>query len=554
MLDTLILIVDDDRTVVRLCQRLLERAGYQVLAVTDPLEGIRLLAQREIDLLITDIRMPVMDGFELISQAKQMHPDLPVLVMTGFASVDNAIQALHRGVDGLILKPFENTSDLVQSTQQVLEESRQRRDAARLQALRPLFDVSERLLAETSPQLLEKLILDTIFEFFQAGFAGIYRMNELNACMEVVRTTAVEASPVDMVIHQRLLQEAVKNGAPALLSAGGADRTLLAGSILEDIGWESVIVVPVTRNNTQFVLCASRPMGAAPFVQADLEMFVILGRQAAVALENARLYSDLRSYVQRIEESQRALIQAEKMAAVGRLVASLAHEINNPLQAVRNCLHLAGRKGLDSDQRMQYLQMTDAELERLVLTVRRMLDFYRPSGIDKQKVDVQLLVDQVLALLGAQLRDQAIQVHVSYRGENQAVMVVPDQIQQVIFNLLINSMDAMEEVEQIGPSLPLPIPAKQVWIDVFHETDAVRILIEDSGSGIPLADRERVFEPFVSTKPHGTGLGLAVSYGIIEKHQGSLSIVDPKYGKGACFEITLPLGSEGKNGKNINRR
>jgi signal transduction histidine kinase len=554
MLDTLILIVDDDRTVVRLCQRLLERAGYQVLAVTDPLEGIRLLAQREIDLLITDIRMPVMDGFELISQAKQMHPDLPVLVMTGFASVDNAIQALHRGVDGLILKPFENTSDLVQSTQQVLEESRQRRDAARLQALRPLFNVSERLLAETSPQLLEKLILDTIFEFFQAGFAGIYRMNEQNACVEVVRTTAVEASPVDMVIQQQLLQEAVKNSTPSLLSISGPDRALLAGSVLEEIGWESVIVVPVTRNNTQFVLCASRPLGAAPFVQADLEMLVILGRQAAVALENARLYSDLRSYVQRIEESQRALIQAEKMAAVGRLVASLAHEINNPLQAVRNCLHLAARKGLESDQRMQYLLMTDAELERLVLTVRRMLDFYRPSGVDKQKVDIQLLVDQVLALLGVQLRDQAIQVHVSYHGENQALMVVPDQIQQVIFNLLINSMDAMEEVEQIGTPHPLSLPAKQLWIDVYHEPDAVRILIEDSGSGIPLADRERVFEPFVSTKPHGTGLGLAVSYGIIEKHQGNLSIVDPRFGKGACFEIILPLGSEGKNGKNINRR
>ena len=550
MLDTLILIVDDDRTVVRLCQRLLERAGYQVIAVTDPLEGIRSLAQREIGLLITDIRMPVMDGFELIGQAKQIRPDLPVLVMTGFASVDNAIQALHRGVDGLILKPFENTSDLVQSVQQVLEESRQRRDAARLQALRPLFEVSEHLLAETSPQLLEKLILDNIFELFQTGFAGIYRLNEQNACMEVVRTSA-EPATVESVIQQQLLQEVVKNGAPALLSVSGPDRSLMAARALEEIGWESMLVVPVTRNNTQFVLCASRPLGDRPFTQADLEMFVILGRQAAVALENARLYSDLRSYVQRIEESQRALIQAEKMAAVGRLVASLAHEINNPLQAVRNCLHLAARKGIESDQRMQYLEMTDAELERLVLTVRRMLNFYRPSGVEKQKVDIHLLIDQVLALLGTQLRDQLTQVNISYSGENQPLLIVPDQIQQVIFNLLINSMDAMEEVERAEPGTART--TKQMWIDVYHERTYVLIRIEDSGTGIPLADRERVFEPFVSTKPHGTGLGLAVSYGIIEKHQGRLIIADPKHGKGACFEITLPVGSEGKNGKDINR-
>jgi signal transduction histidine kinase len=560
MPDTLILIVDDDQTIVRLCQRLLERAGYRAISATDPLEAIQILAQREVDLLLTDIRMPVMDGFELISQAKQLLPDLPVLVMTGFASVDNAIQALHRGVDGLILKPFENTSDLAQSIQRVLEESRQRRDAARLQALRPLFDVSERLLAETSPQLLENLILDTIYEYFQTGFVGIYRQNAESDFLDIVRTSNSQPSTVDDVMQQQLLQGAMKSGSPSLLSVSGPDRSLMAGTMLKEIGWESLIVVPVTRNSTQFVLCASRPLGSAPFTQADLEMFVILCRQAAVALENARLYSDLRSYVMRIEESQRALVQAEKMAAVGRLVASLAHEINNPLQAVRNCLHLAGRKGIDNDQRMHYLEMTDAELERLVLTVRRMLDFYRPSGADKQRIDIRLLIDQVLALLGPQLREQAIQVHISYEGVNRPIAVVPDQIQQVIFNLIINAMDAMEEEERLGrltstavePRILAQAP-KHVWIDVYHEEKLVRIQIEDSGPGISLEEQERVFEPFVSTKPHGTGLGLAVSYGIIEKHQGSLSIVDPKYGGGACFEISLPSGSEGEYGKNSHR-
>jgi len=560
MSDTLILLVDDDRTVVRLCQRLLERAGYQVIAATDPMDAIRVLSQGGVGLLLTDIRMPVMDGFELISKAKEFYPDLPVLVMTGFASVDNAIQALHRGVDGLILKPFENTSDLVQSVQRVLEESRQRRDAARLQALRPLFDVSEHLLAETSPQLLENLILDTIRDLFQTDYAGIYRLNGQSAGLETVRTTLEQSSAANVVIQQQLLQEAAKTDTPNLLSVSGPDRSLLVSNTLKEIGWESLLVIPVTRNNTQFVLCAARPLGNPPFAQADLEMGVILSRQAAVALENARLYSDLRSYVQRIEESQRALVQAEKMAAVGRLVASLAHEINNPLQAVRNCLHLAARKGLEPDQRLHYLEMTDAELERLVLTVRRMLDFYRPSSVEKQRVEVGLLIDQVLALLGAQLREQSIQVHTNYIGSSLPVSMVPDQIQQVIFNLIINAMDAMDEDERMGrlgagsdvPLLP-GVSLKQVWIDVYFEREKVRIQIEDSGSGISPEFQERIFEPFVSTKPHGTGLGLAVSYGIIERHQGLLSIVNPKYGNGACFEIALPLGSEGENGKNINR-
>lgn len=227
------------------------------------------------------------------------------------------------------------------------------------------------------------------------------------------------------------------------------------------------------------------------------------------------------------------MIQAEKMAAVGRLMASLAHEINNPLQAVRNCLHLASRKGIQNEQRFHYLQMTDSELERLVTTVRRMLDFYRPGGAEKQKVNIHQVIEQVLALLAPQLRQQAIKVSLQFSGEDLPLFIVPDQIQQVIFNLMINAMEAIEEGQT---------PTAEIWIDVIFERQRVRVLIEDSGPGIPVELRERIFEPFISTKQHGTGLGLAVSYGIMERHQGSLALGSPQYGEGACFEIVLPFG------------
>jgi len=117
MMEATILIVDDDRTIIRLCQRLLERASYRVFTVMDPFDALKILERQKVDLLLSDIRMPIMDGFELISQAKQYQPELPVLVMTGYGSIDYAIQALHRGVDGLILKPFENSAELLQAVQ-----------------------------------------------------------------------------------------------------------------------------------------------------------------------------------------------------------------------------------------------------------------------------------------------------------------------------------------------------------------------------------------------------------------------------------------------------
>ena len=550
MADAIVLIVDDDRTIVRLCQRLLERASYQVITAINPSEILDILGRQKINLLLTDIRMPGMDGFELISQAKKLQPDLPVLVMTGYGNVDDALQALHRGVDGLILKPFENSTDLVNTVRQILEQTEQRRDSARLHVLRPLFDVTERLLSETSPEPLEKLILNTITTLFQASNAWIYRLDPDGSGFDLVRTTEATQAILNLVRQHRFFKIADGNSPPALYNVStksGSAESAEIWQMLSLLDWEAMMVVPVRRDKSQFIFCADREKGSIPFTEADLEQFVILARQAAVAMENARLYSELKAYVKQVEESQMALVQAEKMAAMGRLMATVAHEINNPLQSVRNCLHLAVRDDISADQRLKYIQMTGDELERLSTTVQQMLDYYRPGGLEKRFADLRLMIDQVLALLEPQLNEQHIAVHVKYQGVVVPVLIVTDQMKQVIINLLLNAADALEEWTNRSSQ------EKEIWVDIYYEKSQVRILIEDSGPGIPIEMREHIFEPFVSTKQQGTGLGLAVSYGIIERHQGQLTVIPPRYKNGACFEIVLPNEVEGENGKNIDR-
>jgi response regulator RpfG family c-di-GMP phosphodiesterase len=190
----------------------------------DPLEALQVLEHQKVDLLLSDIRMPIMDGFELVGRAKQLQPEISVLVMTGYGSVEYAIQALHRGVEGLILKPFESSAELVQAVQRVLEESRQRRDAARLQALRPLFDVTERLLAETSPHRLETLILSAIAGIFQALHAGIYRLNAGDPTPERIRTTGNNPLVFDQIVGVPALVERLAEGAAVLINSTGTER------------------------------------------------------------------------------------------------------------------------------------------------------------------------------------------------------------------------------------------------------------------------------------------------------------------------------------------
>jgi two-component system NtrC family sensor kinase len=223
------------------------------------------------------------------------------------------------------------------------------------------------------------------------------------------------------------------------------------------------------------------------------------------------------------------LIQAEKMATAGRLTASIAHEINNPLQGVQNCLHLASRPELSDESRQEYLSLAKDELERLMNTVQRMLDFYRPGVVGRKLVDINQLIERVLKLLERELDRHHIQVHQRLSGRLTQPMVVRDQIQQVLLNLILNAMEAMPE-------------GGEIFIETHHRKTGIEIIIEDTGPGVQPGDRERIFEPFVSTKESGTGLGLTVSYGIITAHGGSLDLLTGR-GKGACFRIILPAGT-----------
>jgi signal transduction histidine kinase/FixJ family two-component response regulator len=530
MAEASVLIVDDDRSIVRLCQRLLERAAFKVFASTDPLEAIKILEARKIDMLLSDIRMPVMDGFELIEKAKLLQPELAVLVMTGFGTVDTAIQALYKGVDGLILKPFENTADLVRAAQRVLDGNRQKQDAARAQALRPLFDLTEILLAETSLETLETLVIKDMLELFQSQHAGVYELNP-QAAADEARLLMSHGLPAEgkseswSYLSQYLLNH---HGVVQINTFSPEDVELQ--DALRDMGWGAVMAVPTHRNNASFLFVTARGLDGGTFTASDLELFTILARQTVVAMENARLYTDLRESIHRIEESQLALIQAEKMAAVGRLMASLAHEINNPLQAVRNCLHLANRVDVDDKQRAMYLAMTDNELDRLVNTVRHMLDFYRPGLQEKEAVNLCAAVERVLTLLQSQFENQKITVFMQVDATYPAILGVRDQVQQVFFNLLLNAMDAMEGKEK-----------KQIWIEGEMRENELYIYIEDTGPGVQSEMQARLFEPFVSTKKNGTGLGLSVSYGVVEAHGGRLALVPSRHEQGACFEICFPL-------------
>jgi len=534
MPDARVLVVDDDRSIVRLCQKVLERADFKVFAGNSAEEALGYLRTEKLDLLLVDIRMPDMDGFELAAQAKQICPGIAILLMTGHGTVETAITALHRGIDGLILKPFESTAELVEKCKEIISNRQQRKNAARLEALRPIFNISESLVSETNPSALIKLVSGAISGMLRPSILQIYRAYEGKEKFEIIENLGDTEIWMQVSIEQGNLRKIVQRGTPMLIHKQDTDDLDLQNQMREH-HINSLLVAPVQFKNVRYLFLAARNEGEQAFQDSDYEMFVILVRQSMVALENARLYEDLRHNMRKLEESHRALVQAEKMSAVGRLLASVAHEINNPLQSVRNCIYLAGRSELSSGDQRKYLQLAQDELNRLAGTVTRMLDFYRPGKIDKEIIQLNTIVEKVVSLLQPQLRDRFIQLNVSIPVNLPVFWGAADQIQQVIFNLLLNAIDALDEIKH----------NRVIWIEANCQDGANCLWVEDSGLGIDPAMEAQLFEPFISTKKNGTGLGLSVSYNIMQAHGGSIRVVNSMHGSGARLEIRIPVRLDG---------
>jgi signal transduction histidine kinase len=193
---------------------------------------------------------------------------------------------------------------------------------------------------------------------------------------------------------------------------------------------------------------------------------------------------------------------------------------------------LASRNELDVNKRQEYLEMAKVELDRLMQTVQRMLELFRPSGLDPVQLDVGHLIRRVVELMSPQLDARKIRVTLGISSKLPKITAVGSQLQQVFINLILNAYDAMPDGGEIRVTARL---AK----------DMVEMLFQDTGPGISPEYRNRIFEPFMSTKDKGIGLGLSVSYGIVVAHGGSLDLI-PDRGTGACFRVLLPARKDEK--------
>jgi two-component system cell cycle sensor histidine kinase/response regulator CckA len=225
------------------------------------------------------------------------------------------------------------------------------------------------------------------------------------------------------------------------------------------------------------------------------------------------------------KQMEQYVLHTERLAAMGRLAAALAHEINNPLHAIGNGLELVLDFPLEAGEQREYLQAALREIERLQALTGRVLDFARPPQLERRPIDAAEIVHHALALSSKQLQHNQIAIELNLPGGLPQVMASRDHLTQVFLNLIINAIEAMPQ----GGTLS---------ISACSRDDHVELSFADTGAGIPPESLAMIFEPFYTTKEDGTGLGLAVSHNIIREHGGSITVRNTS--GGAEFTLSLP--------------
>ncbi len=507
-----VLIVDDEEGIRKVISLSLRDAGYEVLTAADGGSGLNLLRSAAPEIVIVDIRMPGMDGIEVLRRIKETDPDTEVIVATAFGEMEVAVRALQLKASDFITKPISDQALFV-----ALERAKQNHDTRR--KLREYTSLLEQKWMDTSEELARTFnFQNNLIENSIDGILGCDETGRViifNRSLETMLGYSKAEARGRMRFEQFLPVGAAERFRADLAAGGhgGPQRLFLYETFLLDRAGKRL----------------PAQVSAATLFEGPTEIGLVAF---------FRDLRELRKLEQQFDDQAR-LLQQDKLISLGRLAASVVHEINNPMTGMLNYVRLmakiAGRRALETDDLEKfgrYLELVETELSRCSRIVSNLLAFSRKSELEFSELDLNDLLRRCLLLSQHKLELQGIQVRTELAPGLPRLRGDVNQIQQAIINLIFNAVDAMPQGGLL--TLTTALDSTRGWAEV-------RVL--DTGHGIPEEDLPRIFEPFFTTKPRGQGLGLGLATvsGIIERHKGTLSVTSTP-GKGSEFSFRLPLG------------
>jgi signal transduction histidine kinase len=277
------------------------------------------------------------------------------------------------------------------------------------------------------------------------------------------------------------------------------------------------------------VILADNKYSLSPIRPQQVQLLEIFSRQASLAIARARAYDQIRSHLEELQATRDRLIEAERMASVGRMASHLAHEIRNPLTAIGGFARALARQFEGDAGTHRKAMVIYEEARRLERTLANVLDYTRPLRPKKVPISVNDIVLETMEQFKSEVEEGNIAVNLSLAERMHPVLADPAMIKQVVINLVKNAIGAMEQNAE-----------RRLSVTTSQEADEVTIVVADNGCGMEQGTMENLFSPFFTTKVGGIGLGLSISQRIVRQHGGAIKS-ESDVGTGSTFTVTLPV-------------
>ena len=592
--EEVVLIVDDDPLIREPIRIFFEENGLAVIEAESGQACLNLLASRQVALVLLDIGLPDMSGQEIITQVRDKYPLLAVIMLTGSADLQTAMDCIRRGADDFLAKPMR-LDEIILSVRKNLEKRRliiqNRQYQSDLENANFRIQLMHQLSLKMNSVYLNTVELDEILQAILVGITANEGLRFNRAFLAIVDAEAQmlrgrlaigpgcqeEAGKVWSELQQKRLDFfGVVNEAKlcrvgnedlglnrlikglqipltdtghiliraamerkSIKVAGGRANGFDLSGMVEFLGTGNFVVVPLYSPQRPLgVIIADNFITGQEISESHISALELFSSQASLVIEHTHLYMAMQKTIGELEavnyeldKNKDMLVEAERFSALGHMAAQMLHTLRNPITSIGGVARIIAKKAQDEDLG-QYAEVVARETSRLETTLVDLFDFVSQAEFHPELTRLYPLLHKVLLLMQAETVKRNIVVEVVFPEPELVIDIDPDQISKMLVHLLKNAVDALAD----GGRLTIRIAREAEWL---------KITISDTGKGIDEEQIRRAREPFYTTKTFGTGMGLAMVDRIVTAHKGHFVIARKDAGTEVVVSLPCPTRHEG---------
>ncbi|WP_321329822.1 response regulator [uncultured Ilyobacter sp.] len=533
-----ILIVDDDPTICSELQKELKRNFFPTFIAGNSKDALKILDKNKIDIILLDIFMPDVDGLDMLRKVKSKWPSVEVIIITGYSSQDKAIKALRRGAIDYLEKPI-NYEELNTSIGRAIEKITENADLTYRHTILLVDD------DKNATKRLSRILTKEGYEVFTAnnGKEGLEIINNNKIDILIADIEMPVMGGIELLERVKKFQKDIE----VIMMTGFGDESLAIDALRK--GAINYLRKPIDLDEVLIAIeqAVERIILYRNQLYRDRELKI---NSQIVSKINEELEKRIEKRTLEINQVQSQLFQTSKLATLGEMAAGLAHELNQPLAGMSLCTtnmkKLKQRDLLTDAEIDETIESIEGLIKRMSKIIVHIRTFARQDLQKFKATNINESAENALKLMEEQLRLSDIELTRDFDVSIPEIMGEPYQIEQIVINALSNAKDALAQKEN-SDIYDLSCWKKKIEIKTSIINQWVCIDITDNGIGMSKAVKEKIFEPFYTTKEVGkaTGLGLSISYGIIESHKGRID-VSTEEGKGTTLSIKLPIIKQGE--------